>query len=93
MGSTHIQPRPAFPYPLGYAEVGHHKVTIVPDKEVRGLYIPRDQSVTVDEPYRANDVAIVEASICLVEGSTLVNELVKASMRHQFEDEREVGRV
>jgi len=93
MGSPHIQPKSAFPYPLGYAEVGHHKVAIGPNKEVRRFYIPRDQSVTVDEPYRANDIAIVEATIYLVEGSELVNELVKASVRHQFEDEREVGRV
>jgi len=93
MSSPHIQPRSAFPYPLGYAEVGHHKVTIGPDKEVRRLYIPRDQSVIVDKPYRANDVAMVEASIYLVEGSELVNELMKASVRHEFEDEREVGRV
>ena len=93
MGGPHIQPRSTFPCPLGYAEVGHHKVAIVADKEVRRLYIPRDQSVTVDEPYRANDVAIVEASIYLVEGSESIDELMKASVRHQLEDEREVGRV
>jgi hypothetical protein len=93
LSGSHIQPRSGFPHPLGNAEVGHHKVAVVSDEKVLRLYIPRDQSVTVDELYRANNVAIVEASIYLIQGSELANQLLEASVGHQFEDEREVGSV
>jgi len=93
LGSSYIQPRSALPLPFGNAEVGHHKVAIVSNKEVLRLDIPRDQSVAVDELYRADDIAIVEASIHLAKRSDSVDQLAKVSIGHQLEDEREIGRV
>lgn len=67
LGSSRIQPRSAFTLSLGNAEVGHYKMAVVSNKKVCGLYVSRDQSVIVDELYRANGIAIVETSIHLVQ--------------------------
>jgi len=59
--------------PLGNAEVVHYKVAVASHEKARKLHIPKDQSVTVNGPYRANNTAIVEASIYLVQGYELMN--------------------
>ena len=76
--------------PLDNADVVHYEVAVASREKAHKLYISRDKSMTVDEPHRANDIAILETSIYL-SARVEIDQLTVESFRKESVRGRERG--